>query len=95
MDYKLAALCELPATRCTREWFFACMNAHVLHQMRIAYESLVTQCTDKRPLPSVLFEMLRQMSGLLVALGTLQSSTNNLISPPLKQSRYYQKYHIM
>jgi len=71
--YELAALCKLPATRRTRVRFLAGMDPHVHHEVRAAYEAFGTQCTDKRPLTSVLLHVLRQVPGLLVALVTLQS----------------------
>ena len=89
MGYKLASLCELPAARCTWEWFLASMNTHVLHQVRAADESLVTQSTHERPLPSVCLQMFRQMSRLLVALVTLQSinqSINQTLTHSCSQS---------
>lgn len=73
MDNKLATLSELPAARLTWERLLASMNAHVLLQVRIAYESLATQCTYEWTLPSVFLQMLRQMSGLLIAFVTLQT----------------------
>ena len=46
--------------------------------MRVTRESFVTQSADKRPLSGVRSEMLQQMTGLLVALITLQSTNQSL-----------------